>query len=89
MKKIVVWIKIYHSYERKSDLKAQSTVTCIENIERNFKALNAAIQNKFKNWSGCGEIIISSIECGPYCKDAKWGEKMALKFKNKKIKFNN
>ena len=88
MKKII-WVKIYHSYKRASDLRAESTVTCFGHIERNFKSLNAAIQNEFKNWSGCGEIIISSIECGPYLEDEKWGEKMALKFKNKKIKFNN
>ncbi|MEY3414939.1 MAG: hypothetical protein RLZZ418_167 [Pseudomonadota bacterium] len=85
----IIWVKIYHSYKRTSDLRAGSTVTSLGHIERNFKSLNAAIQNEFKNWSGCGEIIISSIECGPYLEDEIWGEKMALKFKNQKIKFNN
>jgi hypothetical protein len=88
MKKII-WVKIYHSYKRSNDLKARANVTCLGHVDRNFKSLNIAIQNEFKEWSGCGEIIISSIECGPYCQDQKWGEKMALKFKNKKIKFNN
>jgi hypothetical protein len=87
--KQIIWVKIYHSYKRASDLKAGSTITALGNIERNFKALNAAIQNEFKNWSGCGEIVILNIDCGPYLEDEKWGEKMALKFKNKKIKFNN
>jgi hypothetical protein len=88
MKKFI-WVRIYHSYKRASDLKAQSTVTCWGHVERNFKSLNKTIQNEFKTWSGRGEIIISSIECGPYLEDRIWGEKMALKFKNKKIKFNN
>jgi len=89
MKKFIIWVKIYHSYKRSYDLRSQPTVTCLGNVERNFKSLNRTIRNEFKSWSGCGEIIISSIECGPYCQDQKWGEKMALKFKNKKIKFNN
>jgi len=88
MKKIT-WVKIYHSIERTTNFEAKSHMTYLSNIERNFKSLNAAIQNEFKSWTGCGEIIISSIDCGPYLEDENWGEKMALKFKNKKIKFNN
>ena len=88
MKKFI-WVKIYYSHKRSGDLRAESTMTSLKHIERNFKSLNKTIQNEFKTWSGCGEIIISSIECGPYLEDQKWGEKTALKFKNKKIKFNN
>ena len=83
------WIKIYYNYKRTSDLRAAQAVTILENINRNYKELNLAIGEEFKSWSGAGEIIISSITAGPFEADENWGQKMSLKFKNKKIKFNN
>jgi len=89
MKRQTKWIKIFHSYQRNDDLRALPNVTILENINRNFKELNLAIRKEFKTWSGAGEIIISSINAGPFDSDEKWAKKMALKFKDKKIKFNN
>lgn len=89
MKKKATWIKIFHSYQRNSDLRAAQNVTILENIDRNFKELNLAIRQEFRNWNGTGEIIISSISAGPFDSDGEWAKKMSLKFKNKKIKFNN
>lgn len=87
----VAWVNVFFTYQRSYDRQSNhSVVRFSKEVEGEFSPskINKVIRNYFKSWKGKGEVVITSIEAGPYDKPTRV-ESLLKKQEGKKIKFNN